>query len=246
MHVLHIIIPFYNERATLGTCLERVVAAPLPTGWRRALLLVNDSSNDGSGDVAAELVQSLATRGIAAVLLHHPVNRGKGAALQTGFDHVLSVAAPDDLAIIQDADLEYDPNDYARLLEPLIAGEAAVVFGTRWGRHTRTEGLWRKTHALGNRVLTGFSNLLTGHRVSDMECCYKVFTMEALRTIRPRLTEERFGIEPQIAAAVARHRLKLVERPVTYAPREVSAGKKIRARDGFRAFWVMARERFRR
>lgn len=246
MPTLHIIIPFYNERATLGPCLERVVAAPLPAGWGRALTLVNDCSRDGSGDVAAELVGGLATQGISAALLHHPVNRGKGAALQTGFDHVLTVAAPDDLIIIQDADLEYDPNDYAALLAPLISGEAAVVFGTRWGRHALTEGLWRKVHALGNRVLTGFSNLLTGHRVSDMECCYKVFTVSALRTIRPRLTEQRFGIEPQIAAAVARHRLKLVERPVTYAPREVAEGKKIRARDGFRAFWVMVRERFRR
>lgn len=231
--LLSIIIPIYNEEPQLEEVLERVYRIDYSP---KELILVDDFSHDGTRQILDRYKYRPDTR----VLLHE-ANRGKGFAIRTGLK-----SAEGEIVIIQDADLEYDPNDYAALLAPLIAGEAAVVFGTRWGRHARTDGLWRKVHAMGNRVLTGFSNLLTGHRVSDMECCYKVFTVSALRTIRPRLTEERFGIEPQIAAAVARHRLKLVERPVTYAPREVAEGKKIRARDGFRAFWVMVRERFRR
>jgi glycosyltransferase involved in cell wall biosynthesis len=178
--------------------------------------------------------------------LRHEINQGKGAALQTGFDAILKSDAPDDdLVIIQDADLEYDPNDYASLMRPIIGGEADAVVGTRWGRHYKADSLKRRIHAMGNGALTRLSNLMTGIRVSDMECCYKIMPVSVLRRLRPMLSEKRFGIEPQIVAGLSRLKVRVAQAPVKYDPRGLAEGKKIGWRDGVRALMVIARERFR-
>lgn len=244
---LHVVIPFYNEVDTLEPCVRKVLAAPLPPVWSVAVYLIDDYSAAAGRAAADALFAKLRNQQHMAWIHHHAENRGKGAAVQTGFDAVL--AAPDvqddDVVIIQDADLEYDPRDYAALLQPIIDGRADAVIGTRWGSHQQVRGLKRRIHALGNRVLTAISNLMTGYRVGDMECCYKLMPIRVLRRLRPRLTERRFGIEPQIVAGLARLGARVVEVPVHYDPRGIAAGKKIGWIDGLRALHVIARERFR-
>jgi glycosyltransferase involved in cell wall biosynthesis len=244
---LHIVIPVYNERGTLEECVRRVLAALLPEGWSRCITLIDDCSSPAHFPAVGALVERLQREGQPLRFLRHEVNQGKGAALQTGFDAILASGAPDDdLVIIQDADLEYDPNDYAGLMQPILAGDAEAVVGTRWGEHYEAATLRRRIHALGNAALTLMSNLMTGFRVSDMECCYKIMPVGVLRQLRPMLTEPRFGIEPQIVAVLARLRTRVAEVPVRYDPRGMAEGKKIGWRDGVRALVVIARERFRR
>jgi glycosyltransferase involved in cell wall biosynthesis len=246
MPVLHVAVPVYNELETLEPCLRRVLAARLPAGWSRDLYLVDDHSRDDAYRAAEALARRLQEEGHAVSLHRHEVNRGKGAALQTAFDAILESGADDpDLVIIQDADLEYDPDDFSKLMEPIIAGRTRAVIGTRWGAHREPGGLIRTIHAWGNGVLTWLSNLMTGYRVSDMECCYKLLTLGVLRQVRPMLSEVRFGIEPQLVASLARLREPIVEVPISYAPRGRGAGKKIGLRDAMRAIVVIARERLR-
>ena len=238
-------MPVFNEGGTLGEIVARVLAAPLPEGWRTELTMVDD----GSRPDAAAAVRACAARHAAAGnvrLVEHPANRGKGAALMTGFDRVLATAGDADAVLVQDADLEYDPADYAALLAAL-RGPRSAVFGNRWAAgEVQRRGAYRRVHALGNAALTVASNAMTGLRLHDMECCYKLLPVPVLREVRPWLTEERFGIEPQVAAALGRLRVPVAEVPVRYDPRGFAEGKKIRAKDGLRAFWVIARERLRR
>ena len=246
MPVLHVAVPIYNELETLEPCLRRVLAAPLPAGWTRDLYLVDDHSREDAYRAAEALARRFQDEGHAVSLRRHDVNRGKGAALQTAFDAILESGADDpDLVIIQDADLEYDPDDFSKLMKPIIAGRSRVVIGTRWGDHRERRGLFRAIHAWGNGVLTRLSNLMTGYRVSDMECCYKLLTLGVLRQVRPMLSEVRFGIEPQLVASLARLGEPVVEVPISYAPRGRGAGKKIGLRDAVRAVFVIARERLR-
>ena len=241
MPVLHVAMPVFDEGPTLSRIVDRVMGAPLPSGWSLRLVMVDD----GSRPEAARVVREARERGgSAAELLVHPMNRGKGAALMTAFDHVLAGAADADAVLVQDADLEYDPADYPALLGALAPGTGAV-FGNRWAG-TRPAGAWRRLHAAANGFLTWASDLATGLGVHDMECCYKLLRVPVLREVRPWLTEERFGIEPQVAAALARARVRVAEVPVRYAPRGFAEGKKIRWTDGVRALWVIARERARR
>lgn len=243
MPTLHVVVPFYEEPGTLDACLRGVLTSPLPAGLAASITLVNDGS---SAAAAAKAEAICAERG--ARFLSHAVNRGKGAAIRTGFEAVLASARDEDLVIIQDADLEYDPRDYAALLEPLVTGRADAVFGNRWGgagASPNDRRLHRRVHRALNRALTITSNALSGLHVHDMECCYKLFRVPVLRSIMPALTEDRFGIEPQIAAALGRLRTPVAEVAVHYAPRSFAEGKKIRPKDGLRALWVMARERFR-
>lgn len=201
--------------------------------------------DDGSRAEAARLAERCAaSEPERVVLLAHPRNRGKGAALMTGFDRVAAAAAEDDLVLVQDADLEYDPGDYLALVRRLDDPSLGAVFGNRWGGQSRRTG-YRRMHELANGLLTALSNRATGLGVHDMECCYKLLRVPVLRTIRPWLTEERFGIEPQVAAALARNAIRVGEVPVSYAPRSFAEGKKIRWTDGVRALWVIVRERFR-
>lgn len=248
MPTLHVVVPFYEESGTLDACLRRVIDAPLPDGWSVDITLVNDGS---SAKATADARRICADHGVR--LLEHAHNRGKGAAIRTGFESVLERATDTDAIVIQDADLEYDPADYAQLMQPIASGTVPCVFGNRWGVRGDSRGgvsaqphLQRRLHRWVNRALTIMSNTLSGLHVHDMECCYKLFRAPVLRAILPALTEDRFGIEPQIAAALGRLRVPVAEVSVRYAPRTFAEGKKIRAKDGVRALWVIARERFRR
>ena len=183
-------------------------------------------------------------------VLQHAVNRGKGAALRTGFDWVLTRGEDSDLAVIQDADLEYDPRDFASLIAAAERCDAVrgcvAIYGNRWHSDgSASRSLWHRIHRLGNAMLTGASNLATGYTLGDMECCYKMVPVAVLRRIRPMLSEDRFGVEPQLTAALARIGARIDEIPVQYAARAYRQGKKIGARDALRTMWVIVRERLR-
>ena len=238
MRTLHVVMPVYNEPATLAEAVARVVAAPMSDGWLLRLTLIDDGSDAATKAAIADIAARLPITALA-----HPANRGKGAAIRTGFAHVLTHAAEDDAILIQDADLEYDPADFPALLAPMAAGDADLVLGNRWA--TPPKGLKRLAHRLANGLLTLASNLTTGLEVHDMECCFKLFTVPAMRRVIGDLDEERFGIEPQIVASAARRGLRVCEVPVSYAPRSFEEGKKIRMKDGFRVFVVLWRERRR-
>lgn len=234
MPTLHIVIPVYNEQATLLQCLQRVEAAALPHGWSKRLILVDDASTDGTPAILVSLADRHTIRTQSA-------NRGKGAAIRTGFAAVLEDAADADAILVQDADLEYHPADYERLLEPIANGRTRVVFGTRFGPHYEPATFALRLHAFGNRLLTELSNWRTGLHLTDMECGYKVFTAPVLRRVLPMLREDRFGIEPEITAALAALSERVEELPVTYQPRTVGEGKKIKWSDGLAALRVIRR-----
>lgn len=247
MPTLHVVIPFYNEVSTLQRCIDRVVTAPLHEGWLAAIVLVDDHSDDLGRSCTESVARQLRAQGRRLSLHRHEVNRGKGAAVVTGFDALLDSNPPgDDLVIIQDADLEYDPADYRRLMGPMLDGETDAVIGSRWGDHHPVAGAKHKLHAWGNRAITAVSNCMTGYRLRDMECCYKLLTVRMVQRVRPMLSEPRFGIEPQIVASLARLGAKVTEIPVSYDPRRIDQGKKIGWTDGVRALYVITRERFRR
>ncbi|MHC4774009.1 MAG: glycosyltransferase family 2 protein [Planctomycetota bacterium] len=247
MPTLHVVIPFYNEGPTFEPCARRVVAAALPEGWTRDLIVVDDHSRDRDRRALDDVATGLTADGHRVDVRRHEANRGKGAAVQTAFDALLAADLPDDdLVIIQDADLEYDPTDYGRLMAPLLAGMADAVVGTRWGGHRPVRGAKSRVHAWGNGVLTRLSNAMTGLDLNDMECCYKLVTVDLLRRVRPWLSEQRYGVEPQLVAALARLRARVTQVAVSYDPRSVAEGKKIGWLDGLRALYVIARERLRR
>lgn len=236
-----VVMPVYNEAGLLERVFERVVGAAVPSGVsERVVILVDDGSTDGS----REIVQGLGSRaGVVAVLAGQ--NRGKGSALRLGLEKAVEVGC--DLAIIQDADLEYDPADHAAVLAPIIDGRADAVIGTRFmGQTHRVLYYW---HQLANRVITTFSNMLSNLNLSDIECGFKAFGRPVLD--RLRLTEDRFGVEPEIVAKLARMRLpeeggrvrslRIYEVPVSYAGRTYAEGKKIGWRDGFEALWCIGR-----
>lgn len=226
--LLSIVIPVFNEVAFLPHVLERVLAAPLPAGIAREVIVVDDGSTDGTKEWLTTQTHSQNTFKV----LFHQTNHGKGAALQTGF-----AAASGTFIAIQDADLEYDPRELPRLLEPILDGRADVVFGTRFlGGPHRVLYYW---HFLGNWFLTTLSNMLSNLNLTDMECCYKVFTSDVLRRIA--LVERRFGFEPEIVAKVARLRCRIYEVPVSYAGRTYEEGKKIGWRDGLSALRCIVR-----
>jgi glycosyltransferase involved in cell wall biosynthesis len=212
---------------------------------------VLESAHAGSARGAPPQAGDLARPMLAAWdVLQHPVNRGKGAALRTGFDWVLGHGDDRDLVVIQDADLEYDPRDFASLVAAAERCDAVdglvAVYGNRWQSGGGPHGsLWHRIHRLGNASLTGASNLATGFSLSDMECCYKLMPVSVLRQVRPMLTEDRFGVEPQLTAALARIGVRVDEVPVQYAARAYRQGKKIGVRDALRTMWVIVRERLR-
>ncbi len=233
--VLSVVIPVYNEKDHWRALVDRVRAVPL----RKEIVLVDDCSRDGTRD---QLQQFQTEQQSAAAdpwnkfqFLFHEKNRGKGAAVRTGFQ-----AASGDVVIIQDADLEYDPSEYPRLLGPIVEGKADVVFGSRFlgDQPHRVLYYW---HYLGNKFLTTLSNCFTNLNLTDMETCYKVFTREVIQKIAPTLRQERFGIEPEITAKVARHRFRVFEMSISYSGRTYDQGKKIGWRDGFKALYCIVR-----
>ncbi len=230
---LSIVIPVYNEAATLDEILRQVLA--VETGLERELVLVDDCSRDGS----REKLESFRAEHPDWKVVFHTYNRGKGAALRSGFQ-----AATGDIILIQDADLEYDPKEYPKLLAPILGGHADVVYGSRFlggGAH-RVVFFW---HYVGNRFLTLVSNMLTDLNLTDMEVCYKVFRREVLDSIK--LCEDRFGFEVEVTAKIARgKRWRIYEVPIAYYGRSYSEGKKITWRDGVRALWCIFKYRFAR
>lgn len=226
---LSIVMPIYNEEATLEEIVKRVLATP----FEKELVLVDDGSADKSREIMAALEQAHPE----VRCIYHAENQGKGAALSTGFQSVQG-----DLVLVQDADLEYDPSDYGTLIAPIEAGEADVVYGSRFlGRDgERVHFFW---HTLGNRFLTGLSNLLTGLKLTDMETCYKVFPAEVARDMNIR--SRTFAVEPEMTAKFARRKLRVKEVPISYHGRNYETGKKIGIKDAFIAVWAIVSWRFR-
>jgi len=222
---LSVVMPVYNEKATLRPVVERV----LSVGLDIELLCVDDGSNDGSREILADLQKQFPQMRVFL----QPHNRGKGAALRRGIQE-----ATGNYVIIQDADLEYDPNDYRRLLEPLEAGQADVVYGSRFlgsGPH-RVLYFW---HSVGNWMLTLLSNMITNLNMTDMETCYKVFRREVIQSIP--LEQNRFGFEPEVTVKIAKRQLRVYEVGISYWGRTYAEGKKISWKDGFNALWCLAK-----
>ena len=225
---LSVVIPVYNEKQWVRELVRRVLAVPVP----KEIILVDDCSTDGTRDILKEMEQDA---GITVV--YQQVNRGKGAALRTGFQ-----AATGDVIVVQDADLEYDPAEYPRLLQPIIEGRADVVFGSRFiGNDHRVLYFW---HFIANKMLTMLSNMFTNLNLTDMETCYKVFRREVLDGIV--LKSNRFGFEPEFTAKVAKKRpaLRIYEIPISYSGRTYEEGKKIGLKDAFNALWCILRYRY--
>jgi glycosyltransferase involved in cell wall biosynthesis len=220
---LSIVIPCYNEAKTIRQIVERVRAAPM---LEKEIIIVDDCSRDGTRELLEREIAPLVDR-----IVYHDANRGKGAALRTGF-----AAATGDIVLVQDADLEYDPQEYPRLIKPIVDGQADVVFGSRFmgSDAHRVVYFW---HMAGNKLLTLGSNMLTNLNLTDMETCYKVFRREVLRKIT--IEEDRFGFEPEITAKVARLRVPIYEVGISYYGRTYEEGKKIGWRDGVRALYAI-------
>ncbi len=225
--LLSVMIPVYDEEATLRNIVAKVQEEPT----RKEIILVDDGSTDRSSEILTELEKEPGIR-----VFRHPRNKGKGAALQTAIKHIKG-----DVAIIQDADLEYDPNEYIDLLQPILEGKADVVYGSRFlvRRYARVH---LYSHYLGNRFLTFLSNLTTNLNLTDMETCYKMFRREVLQNIK--LKSRRFDVEPEITAKIAKLGCRVYEVPISYSGRAIKEGKKISWRDGIAALFAIFKYRF--
>jgi glycosyltransferase involved in cell wall biosynthesis len=223
--LLSVVMPAYNERETIEEIIRRVLAVPV----RLELIVVDDASTDGTRDILQELARTL-----PITVLSQPQNRGKGAALRAGF-----AAVRGDIVVIQDADLEYSPEEYPSLIELICAGRADVVYGSRFiGRHRA----FLFTHYLGNRVLTGMTNVLYNTMLTDMETCFKAMRVDVLRSMT--LRSDRFGIEPELTAKIFKRGYRVYEVPITYDGRGYEEGKKITWKDGVVAVWTLLKYRF--
>ena len=223
--VLSIVIPCYNEENNIEAIMEKVLASPIKN---KEIILVDDCSKDGTRKIIEEKIRPLVSK-----VLYHEKNAGKGAALRTGF-----AAATGDAVIIQDADLEYDPNDYPKVVTPIFEGKAEVVYGSRFLGQKRKGYILNR---LANWVLTKFSNMLTHQHITDMETCYKCFRRDIIQSID--IVENRFGFEPEITAKISKKKIKIQEVPISYYPRTNAEGKKIGFSDGLRALYVIWRYR---
>jgi glycosyltransferase involved in cell wall biosynthesis len=220
---LTVIIPCYNERDTIAGIVEAVERSPVPD---KEIIIVDDYSTDGTRDILKNTITPRVSR-----IIYHERNQGKGAALRTGI-----AAATGDIVIIQDADLEYDPQEYPLLIEPILAEKADVVYGSRFmgGRPHRVIYYW---HSMGNWFLTTLSNMFTNINLTDMETCYKAFRREVIQSIR--IEEDRFGFEPEITAKIAKKSCRVYEVGISYYGRTYTEGKKIGWKDGFRAVYCI-------
>ena len=220
---ISIVIPCYNEAETIETIVEAVLAVPLSN---REIIIVDDCSTDGTKEVLYKKINHLVDK-----IIYQKINQGKGSALRTGFAN-----ASGEIVIIQDADLEYNPQEYPVLLQPILDGKADVVFGSRFqgSQPHRVLYFW---HYMGNRVLTLLSNMFTNLNLTDMETCYKVFRKEVLQQIE--IKENRFGVEPELTAKIAKLGCRIYEVGISYSGRTYSEGKKINWKDGVRAIWCI-------
>jgi glycosyltransferase involved in cell wall biosynthesis len=234
---LSVVVPVYNERGTILQILDRIRRVPI----RKEIIVVDDFSTDGTREILHDVERDERSRDSRRVdelnsvrVVFHERNCGKGAALRTGFTHLTG-----SIVIVQDADLEYNPDEYPDLIEPILDGRADVVFGSRFiGETHRVLYFW---HYVGNKLLTTLSNMLTGLNLTDMETCYKVFRREVIDELSPTLKSNRFGFEPEITAKVGRGKLRVYEVPISYSGRNYEEGKKITWRDGVQALWCMVR-----
>ena len=226
-----IVIPVYNERDTWRELLARVTAAET-AGLRKQIVMVDDGSSDGTSQQLQTFADELKDRSgqVDYKVIFHDRNQGKGAALRTGF-----AAAEGDVVIVQDADLEYDPDDYSKLLKPIIEDRCDVVYGSRFQLGRTPDTYW--SNYLANRFLTFLSNLTTHLKLTDMETCYKTFRREVLGRIK--LKQNRFGFEPEVTAKIARLGVRVCEVPIRYVGRSRREGKKIGWRDGLKAIWCI-------
>jgi glycosyltransferase involved in cell wall biosynthesis len=221
---LSVIIPVYNEKATIRQILDKVLAVPL----EKEIILVDDCSNDGS----REMLKGISMSGVVTVF--HDVNKGKGASIRTGLQYVTG-----DLVVVQDADLEYDPNDYLKLIEPIKSGAADVVYGSRFSGRTEQMSF---AHLVGNKALTIATNILYGTKLTDMETCYKMVRAPIFKSLK--LRANRFDFEPEITAKLLKSGKRIVETPISYRGRHWTEGKKITWRDGIAALWSLIKDRF--
>src|SRR2546421_2197856 len=225
---LSVVVPVFNERNTLVEILRRMRAVDLPDGIEREIIVIDDGSTDGTREVLKQLGDSTVR------VVMHPENKGKGAAVRTGFAHAVG-----DYILVQDADLEYDPDDWPKLLAPVLRGKARVVYGSRFTGERRNMLF---LHWIGNRFLSLMTNVLYNSTLSDMETCYKLFERDVLDGMQ--LHAERFDFEPEFTAKVLRRGIRIYEVPVSYAGRELNEGKKITWRDGVTALWTLVKYRF--
>lgn len=223
---LSVIVPVFNERNTVAEIVRRMREVELPVALE--IVVVDDGSDDGTSSLLPQLRDST-TR-----VVQHEANRGKGAAIRTGLEH-----ATGDLVLVQDADLEYDPADWPKLLAPVLQGRAIVVYGSRFTGERRNMMF---LHWVGNRFLSLVTNVLYNTTLSDMETCYKLFDRRILDGLT--LRAQRFDFEPEVTAKILRQRIRIYEVPISYAGREVDEGKKITWRDGFAALWTLIKYRF--
>jgi glycosyltransferase involved in cell wall biosynthesis len=220
---LSVVVPVYNERNSLLEIIQKIESVPIS----KEIILVDDFSTDGSRD----LLRGLAKEGLK--VLYHERNMGKGAALRTGFQQ-----ATGDFVLIQDADLEYNPTDYPKLIQPILEGRADVVYGTRFSGSRRN---MMSLHRFGNEFLTWITNLLYRASITDMETCYKLFKRSTIQSIK--IESNRFNFEPEVTAKILKRGLRIIEVPISYSGRSFSEGKKITWRDGFSAVWTLVKYR---
>lgn len=223
--VLSIVIPCYNEKDNILNIVKLVQASPI---LNKEIIVVDDCSTDGTREILETEIRPLVSK-----IIYHEINGGKGAALRTGF-----LEATGDVVIIQDADLEYDPADYPRVVEPIFAGKAKVIYGSRF-LNQQAKGYL--ANRLANKFLTCFSNLFTRQHLTDMETCYKAFRRDVIQSID--IEEKRFGFEPEITAKISKKRIRIHEVPISYHPRTTKEGKKIGFKDGLRAIYCIWRYR---